>query len=558
MLRLCTDVMSVELQDEPESIEALRALVHALRAERDQSAQRAGQLELQKRQLEHRVERLANQVKRLAYLYYGRRSEKLSVDELRQLAFAFGATDEQATALDPIIPHPEAPTESEDTEQNPTRKRRKHPGRSQLSPELERVVTPVPVPEEQRRCSCCGETMVAFNSVEHERVEYVPEKLVVHVEQREVLGCQTCRGSAQTAPRQAPVATRRAGSSLVAALIESKCDDALPIHRQRDRFRRLGFDVPLNTLYEYFAYGTDLLSPVAKVTLSIVLGQHYVQADDTQLMVLDKQRRQGRYRGHLWCFTGPGPLVAYTFTESWTAQEIAPYLGAIEGFIQCDDYKGYGSQVRLPDGSLQILVPPERRLGCMMHVRRRFYEAHKLGERQAAQPLAHIATLYRVEEEAKLLGLDAGARLALRQAKSLPALRQLETWVGLHKPLLPPKSKLGQAASYAEQQRVFIRRCFSDGHFEIDNGKVERQIREPAIGRRNFLFSGSKNAAKRLAAAYTLVQSCRALGISTRDYLIDVLDKLEASWPLRRVGELVPDRWARDRGLLDSAPTSAS
>ena len=46
------------------------------------------------------------------------------------------------------------------------------------------------------------------------------------------------------------------------------------------------------------------------------------------------------------------------------------------------------------------------------------------------------------------------------------------------------------------------------------------------------------------------MQSCRALGISTRDYLVDVLDKLEHGWPVRRVAELVPDRWASERGLL--------
>ena len=61
---------------------------------------------------------------------------------------------------------------------------------------------------------------------------------------------------------------------------------------------------------------------------------------------------------------------------------------------------------------------------------------------------------------------------------------------------------------------------------------------------------GDPDGAKRLAAAYTLVQPCRALGICTRDYLIDVLGKLDANWPSRRVGELIPDRWANDRGLL--------
>ena len=83
--------------------------------------------------------------------------------------------------------------------------------------------------------------------------------------------------------------------------------------------------------------------------------------------------------------------------------------------------------------------------------------------------------------------------------------------------------------------------------FEIDNGAVERAIREPAIGRKNYLFTGSEGAAHRLAAAYTLVQSCRALGVPTREYLIDVFRKLEAGWPARRLAELMPHRWTELR-----------
>jgi hypothetical protein len=52
------------------------------------------------------------------------------------------------------------------------------------------------------------------------------------------------------------------------------------------------------------------------------------------------------------------------------------------------------------------------------------------------------------------------------------------------------------------------------------------------------------------------VQSCRLLGISTRDYLIDVIDKLDAGWPLRRIHELVPDRWADVHRPLAQAPNA--
>jgi transposase len=511
----------------------------------------------QAKDAERRVERLKLQVKRLAYLLYGRRSERLSADETVQLVLSFGGSEEEANAPDPQVPTP-APIEESfspgDTDEaGKPRKKRKHPGRTRLSPMLERQITPVPVPESERACKCCGVLMKSITPVEHERVEHVPEKLVVHVEQREVLVCNNsrCRSDATTAPRPpTPMIVRRVGPSMYASLLENKCDDALPIHRQRDRLLRLGFDVPANTLYDYWAHATQLLGPVAKTTLSTILGEEYVNVDDTRLMVLDAKNKRGRYNGHLWCFTGTSPLVAYAFTETWSADDIAPYIAAIEGFIQCDDYKGYGTQIRLDGLPPRILVPPERRLGCMMHVRRRFHDALKLGDQRALEPIAFIRELYAVEAEAKARGLDARERLALRTERSSGWLARLEHWIDVHEAKLLPTSKLGEACRYALQQRPFLRRCFTDGRFEIDNGKVERAIREPAIGRRNYLFTGSANAAQRLADAYTLVQSCRALGISTRDYLIDVLQKLESGWPVRRVAELVPNRWARERGLI--------
>jgi transposase len=337
---------------------------------------------------------------------------------------------------------------------------------------------------------------------------------------------------------------------LLALLIESKCDDALPIHRQCDQLSRLGFEVPVETLYGYWRYATDLLLPVSDALLGTVLDDPwYVALDDTGLDVLDRGRKDGKYRGHLWCFSGSRTLVAYAFTETWKAEEIAPWIHAIppDVFIQVDDYAGYGTKLIDPEGKLGPLVPPHRRLGCMMHVRRRFFAALKLGDKRAAIPVGLIKELYEVEQEAH--GLSPAQRLALRSKRSLPILDKLDAWVDAHDGQLGKTGKLAEAVRYAKQQREFVRRCFSDGRFEIDNGAVERAIREPALGRKNFLFSGSAAAARRLAGAYSLVQTCRALGICTRDYLIDVLEKLEGGWPMRRLVELLPHNWATARAL---------
>ena len=129
----------------------------------------------------------------------------------------------------------------------------------------------------------------------------------------------------------------------------------------------------------------------------------------------------------------------------------------------------------------------------------------------------------------------------------MPILDALDSWVdAIHLKLLP-KSPLRRATTYAIHQRAFFRRCFEDGRFEIDNGRVERQIRLFAVARRGFLFTGSVRGGERLAIAFTLVDNCLARGIDPERYLVDVIDKLERGWPLRRLSELIPANWAAEK-----------
>ena len=495
-------------------------------------------------------------IQQLTLLVYGRKTEKLTKEELAQLALAFGASEDEAAQDQPAVPHPSPPPEEEDDrdeaessdEAKPKKKRRTRKARTVISPEVERHIQDVAMSEDERMCSECGEEMEVIDHIEHQNLHYEPAKFVLQVERREKRACRksSCRGDIHAAPREAePAVRRKVDESFLAQLVESKAEDALPIDRQRDQYQRLGVTFPLNTLYSYWTYVTTLLQPVAKVTLAEVLGDDIVGIDDTKLRVLDNERAGGSYKGCLWCFTsGTRPLIAFTFTESWEAEAIAPVIAAIDGNMQVDDYKGYGSKVAMPDGEKRILVDPARRLGCMMHVRRRFYDAMQLGDKRAGPAVKWIHDIYEIEAEAKAGDLSPDNRLALRTEKSVPLLDSFDKWVDETKPKCTPKSPLGQALGYAAHQRVFVRRCFSDGRFEIDNGHTERALRRPCIGRNNYLFTGSPAAAERLAGAYTLVQSCRALGIQPRVYLLDVIRKLEADWPLRRIGELVPDRWA--------------
>ena len=343
--------------------------------------------------------------------------------------------------------------------------------------------------------------------------------------------------------REPLASRRRVGTGVVADLIVEKCSEAQPLHRERARYQRMGWEAPASTLDSAWRWGTELLVPIADVVRGELLANDYVRADSTPLTILDPRHPSGRFKGQIWAFVAQGH-VAFEFSKSWAADQIVEsFLVCADGYKQVDDYKGYSSELEF-NGRTVRLVQPERRLGCGMHLRRRFVDALTAKDMRAAVPLELFGQLYAIEAHAKASGLTDDQRLALRKASSMPVLAKLRDWLDRHHGTLLPKTPLGSAVGYAHQQWEFFVRCFSRGDFEIDNGAPEREIRTIAIGRRNFLFSGSVSAAERLCAAYTLVVGAKRVGIDPFIYVKDVLDKLDGGWPIHRVAELTPRRWA--------------
>lgn len=518
-------------------------------------------------ELEREAERLAWRVLRANRFRFGRSTEKLSREELEQLLLAFGG-EASSSETEPKVPAPAEPeqvndgSDSNESEEqtlslppSEKQKKRRRVRSMTAAPSVQRNVTTTHIPDDERVCALCGREKKIYGYVEHDLFKFVPAHIEIDIERREKAGCEHCRKDVSVAPReQAPAVIRKVDASLLAKLIAEKCSLGLPLDRQRRELQMLGLDVPEKTLQSYWAYATDLIEPVAVAALSEVFGKAIVGVDDTHLKTLDKASNHGVFRGHIWCFVGSDGVVgeqetvAYGYTRSWEATEISEWFSAIEGIIQCDDYAGYSTEIEDEQtGQTLVAVPPERRLGCGMHIRSKFHDALLAKDGRAAIPLKYFSDLYLIEADCKERNLDADARGEERRRRSLPILAEFDSWVDdLHSKLLP-KSPLRRATTYAINQRPFFRRCFEDGRFEIDNGRTERRIRPFAVARRGFLFTGSVRGGERLAAAFTLVDSCLILGIDPYRYLVNVIDKLERGWPLRQLSDLIPHRWARQQ-----------
>jgi transposase len=471
---------------------------------------------------------------------YGRSSEKIAATQL-ELYLAMLGTPKPKPKAEGDKPPPNVP--APDTKPAP----KGGGGRKPLPEDLPVEVVELHVPEAERACPYCGKERTSCGHDVARLIEYVPPSFKIIEERREKLVCRPC-GEITTAPMGARVIDGgRPGPQLVAALIVDKWQDATPHHRNADIFARLGVHFARQRLTDWAAAGLDALGPIAWRITQRVLAATYVNIDDTGLRVLDRDHPAGVKRGHMWAMVASEPkLVAYFYTKDWSADGPAEMLVDFVGYLQSDEYAGFEKIAE--DSGSRIT-----RLGCHMHARRKFEAALDGGDVRAAIAMDLYKKIYAVERACKDAGLGADARRARRLEETAPLLDELKAWaVELH-PRLTPSSPLRKGTTYLTGNWDVLTRFLEDGRLEIDNGIVERELRRVALGRKNWMFAGSDEGAERAAVAFTVLATCRMLGVEPSRYIADVLRKLHAGWPMSRIDELLPDVWARAKQCAENA-----
>jgi transposase len=223
--------------------------------------------------------------------------------------------------------------------------------------------------------------------------------------------------------------------------------------------------------------------------------------------------------------------VVFDATPTHARDGPEAFLAAFAGDLQADAYTGYDALYAT--GRI-------REIGCWAHARRGFVEALTTDVR-AALMVALIQQLYQVEHAAA--DVDADARRAVRQAESIPLLAKMAAERDALARTVLPKSPLGDALRYLTNQWSALQRFVDDGRLAIDNNRAENQLRVVALGRKNWLFAGSFEGARRAALLYSLVQSCALVDVPPFEYLKDVLLRT-ATHPQRLIGQLTPKGWA--------------
>jgi transposase len=334
-----------------------------------------------------------------------------------------------------------------------------------------------------------------------------------------------------------PLEKAMAGPGLLAQIVIDKFVDHLPLHRQMQRFERSGVKLPYSTLTDWVSATCKLIDPLYQALKKEVIASNYLHVDETPIKVLDKDKKGQTHRGYYWVYQNSiNRIVLFDYQEGRGREGPMNVLENFSGYLQSDGYAAYEIFEKRSGITL---------LHCMAHARRMFNDALNNDRDRAEYALEQIGKLYTIERQCKEQSLSFDYTLELRKEKSIPILESLGEWMKqqyMNQIEVKPKSAIGQALAYSIERWNRLSLYAKNGMLNIDNNPVENSIRPVAIGRKNYLFAGSHEAAQRSAMLYSLLGTCKMHNIEPYQWLKSVLEKI-ADHPINRIEELLPHRF---------------
>lgn len=475
--------------------------------------------DLSKEELVVKVIELTHRLTQLERLVFGSRHERF-IPSTPQEQLALGLAVEKTETPVPITVQAIEYTrkqKQEATEKVPT-------GRMKLPADLPREQVILEPDEDITGMKKIGEEIT-------EELERIPGKLFVRQYVRPKYAKPQGEGIVIADLPARPIDKGIAGPGLLAQIIIDKYTDHLPVHRQIQRFEREGIKLSSSTLTDWISGTCALLEPLYEALGKQVLSSDYLQADETPIKVLDKDKKGTTHRGYHWVYHAPVKrMVLFDYREGRGREGPHEILKDFRGHLQTDGYAVYEDF----DKKAGITL-----LNCMAHARRKFDEAKDNDLTRAEYALTEMQKLYAIERKAKIEELSADQRYELRQEKSIEILKNLKSWMLENYKSTLPKSTIGQALHYSLERFDKLMLYTTNGKLEIDNNLVENTIRPVAIGRKNYLFAGSHNGARRAAMLYSFLGTCKINDVNPFEWLRNTLEKIP-TYPVNKLAQLLP------------------
>ena len=352
------------------------------------------------------VEELKFQVAQFQRMIFGSKRERFESNQHPdQLAIPFEIEEEKIEAI----------IEAEKQQISFERKKpaKPHPGRMELPTHLAVVEIILEPTEDVSEMTCIG------NEITQE-LEYTPAKLYinkyirpVYIKKEDEMGNQV----QVIAELDRPMPKCIAGPDLISQIMVDKFVYHLPLYRQLQRFAQDGVHIKPSTLDSWFSLGSNHIRPLFAVHRAYILGNTYLQVDESPIKVLDRDKPGATHQGYMWVYNAPMQnAMFFDYNKGRGASAPIKNLSTFKGYLQTDGYSVYEQFARNPEVT---------HLACMAHARRMFDKARDNDNTRASVVLLLMQKLYAIEHTAREGGLSAGQRHAMRLDESLPILNQI-------------------------------------------------------------------------------------------------------------------------------------
>lgn len=351
--------------------------------------------------------------------------------------------------------------------------------------------------------------------------------------------------------------------SLIAHIASDKFCDGLPLHRQEDRFARLGVPIDRGTMCRWLEeaggkIGATIIEAMRKEALG---SAHCIATDATGVRVQpeprkDKQSQPCR-RAHFFVQIADADHVFFEFTPEETSEVVDRMFAGYTGFVQADAKSVFDVLFRVVEDRDRPLVEqePSRKTACIevacwSHARTKFWEtAVATQDVVAREALARIMRMFHLDAMWKNrlpdVRRDLRDRYLRAHVTSFFAFVEDAFVDAQHR-----RGMLRSALGYCRNQKDALMRFLDDGALEMTNNRSERQLRRVATGRQAWLFVGSDLHGLTSGYLLTLIASARLHRLDPEVYLRDVFRVLP-HWPRDRYLELAPRYWRITRARLD-------
>ena len=462
------------------------------------------------------------QIEQLRRMIFGSKRERFeSVLDSQQLALEF---EPKALEIEESVKAEREQIRVSYLRQKP---KKEHPGRMALPSHLP-VVEILIEPSEDTT------DMIHIGREITEELDYTPGTLHInriirnkYITKEDELGNQ----KQVIAQLNRPIPKCMASAALLTMIFINKYIYHLPLYRTLAQIRQMGVPLPSSTLESWVRLGAELIRPLYAVHRLYVFREIYQMIDESPIKVQDRDKPGACHQGYMWVRYAPlSKSALFEYYKSRSTKGPIDDLSTFTGYIQTDGYSRYTYLA-----SLQGIT----HLSCWAHARRYFDKALGNDSERASHVMKLIQLLYAIEALARESEMSHEQRHALRLDKSLPIINQIGQYIQQERNKVTPKSPIRQAFEYCANRWISLQNYLTNGMLEIDSNLVENSIRPLALGRKNYLFAGSPEAAKDIAMFYSFFATCTKNNIDPQKWLTYVIQNINDT-KTSKVKDLLP------------------